>query len=146
MPRKKRSDIKLNERTPAWLEDKLARLVRFFPELGPGEQIVIRFGRRCRRRLGSLRLEGGTPLITLNGLYRHPFVPDYVVEATIAHELVHKVHGFGSPGPRLKRYPHRGGVVDRELERRGLDYITSLSKQWIDEHWWPFCAAQLGGE
>ena len=62
-------------------------------------------------------------------------MPDYVIDSTIGHELAHYAHGFGSGLPRLYTDPHRGGIVDAELERRGLTAATQRSEEWRAAHW-----------
>lgn len=139
-------------RSQEWLAARFRFIIdRYFPELSFREDVVVRFGRRCRRRLGSLRLKDGAPLITVNGLYRLPEVPEPVVDATIAHELAHLFHGClerpapGASGrPRLHRYPHRGGVVDQELAGRGLAGMSNEAKSWIEGYWWDLCHRELG--
>jgi len=56
--------------------------------------------------------------IGINALLQHAQVPEYVLITTIAHELTHYAHGFGSPLPRCYEHPHANNVVERELERR----------------------------
>ncbi len=92
-----------------------------------------------KTRLGVIKLSECQrhTLIGINSLLRLPAVPPLIVEVTIAHELVHYAHGFGSPLPRKYRYPHRGGVVERELRRRGLGEKLAEYSRWLEEHWFP---------
>jgi hypothetical protein len=62
----------------------------------------------------------------------------YVLITTIAHELVHYAHGFGSPLPRQHKYPHANGVVERELASRALSEYLYCCNQWIDKYWYSF--------
>jgi hypothetical protein len=93
-----------------------------------------------KSRLGLIRLslDESTTFIGINSLLQSPQVPDYVLITTIAHELVHYAHGFGSPLPRLHKYPHANGVVERELAHRELSEYLHRCNQWIDKHWYPF--------
>src|SRR5438067_1493992 len=58
--------------------------------------------------------------IGINSLLALPEAPHCLTLITVAHELVHYWHGFGSPLPRRYQHPHRGGIVTRELKERGL--------------------------
>jgi len=97
-----------------------------------------------KSRLGLIRLslDQSTTFIGINALLRLPQVPEYVLITTIAHELVHYAHGFGSPLPRKHKYPHANGVVERELESRELGEYLRCCNRWIDKHWYPFYDVQ----
>lgn len=58
-------------------------------------------------------------------------VPVGVVRYTIAHELCHYAHGFSSTNKRLFRYPHHGGIVNRELKERGAEELVGEFKRWL---------------
>lgn len=74
-------------------------------------------------------------IITITGYFRDEQIPEYVVIATIAHELVHYVHGFSSPMPQMYNHPHKGKVVQRELLKRGLGDIHYDSERWLRKEW-----------
>ncbi len=103
----------------------------------------IVWGRKARTRLGSIRLDPNDPtisIITINRLYQDEFVPEYVIDATIVHELSHYAHGFNSPHARTKEYPHAGGVMAREFAERGLTDMYVAQKRWLKAYWAPFVA------
>ena len=89
-----------------------------------------------------MSLDCSHSFIGINSLLQHVEVPDVVLIVTIAHELVHYAHGFGSPLPQLYNHPHANNVVDIELERRGLGDALSECNSWIDEQWYDFYKAQ----
>jgi len=141
-------------RTNLWLREQLNKFsIENFPEINPGVDVRISFGRKGRQRLGSIKREVIEPglkmgrivirpikysnlsIITISGYFRDTLIPDYVVNATIAHELVHYVHGFSSPMPRLYKTPHKGKVVQRELIKRGLGDIHYDSERWLRKEW-----------
>lgn len=97
-----------------------------------------------KSRLGLIRLslDQSTTFIGINSLLQLAQVPEYVLTTTIAHELVHYTHGFGSPLPRQHKYPHANGVVERELESRELGECLQCCNRWIDKHWYPFYDVQ----
>jgi len=119
-----------------WLEERLSviRTVHF-ADVANGFPIEIRFGTRAKYRFGSIAARNRKTVILINQLFADCRVPDYVIDSTIAHEMAHYAHGFGSGLPRLYADPHRGGIVDKELERRGLAAVTKRSEQWREAHW-----------
>jgi hypothetical protein len=62
-------------------------------------------------------------------------VPESVLISTISHEICHYAHGFHSPLPKKYKYPHKGGVVNKELSVRGLDTVIKESDIWLKENW-----------
>lgn len=141
-------------RNDHWLETRLRQIwQRYFYDVKPQNIVLIKFGQRSRTRLGSIGMEGwqakaksgmyksrlsvplGTSIITITGYFRQTTIPEYVIDATIGHELVHYVHGFHSPYPQLYRYPHQGGIVDKEMRERGMGEMLRLQKQWLKEQW-----------
>ena len=96
------------------------------------------YGRRAKRRLGSISLDPTdrrTSVITMNGIFKREDVPEFVVEATIFHELTHYAHGFNSPLEQAQSHPHAGGVMRREFAERGLLELYLQQKRWLKEHW-----------
>ena len=131
-------------RTKEWLQNEFNQLTRdHFPQIEQTDSIRIVFGRPTAVRLGSIRLmkpsdpAEGT-LIRVNGLFRNPRIPRFVVREVIAHELAHWVHGVHTVSERAYRHPHRGGVVGRELVDRWLKEVVYLSKTWLKRNWQPF--------
>lgn len=108
-----------------------------FPDLVAANEVVIRYGQRARTRLGSIRMsrDGTVSTILINRLFQLEVVPLEVVDATIAHELTHYLHGFSSPLEQKFSTPHAGGVVTRELEQRGFGSAVELQKKWLKAQW-----------
>lgn len=105
---------------------------------GHRDLVDISFGRRAKTRLGSIKQTGGLKkrsIITINGLFRDEAIPEEIINATIAHELCHFVHGFSSPLPQLASHPHQGGIVDKELKGRGLGDLLTFQKKWLKTEW-----------
>lgn len=127
-------------RDDKWLKNILEQVKnRYFPDLEIKNSLFIRFGRSNKQRLGTIkfgrRKENPNTFITINGFFKDEQIPEFVIVATLSHELIHYAHGFFSPHPQLHRYPHRGSVVDRELTRRGLGDILKLQKEWLKHNW-----------
>lgn len=93
-----------------------------------------------KARLGLIRLSLDATLtfIGVNTLLCMQQVPEYVLITTIAHEVVHYIHGFGSPLVPRYRHPHSNRVVERELEQRGLAESLGYCNEWIDKYWYSF--------
>lgn len=126
-----------------WLSRELDRIWEaFFRDIPRVNTVEVTFARYWKNRLGLITLveDSRTSLIGVNAYLKHPEVPDFVHTAIIAHEIAHYAHGFGSPLPRRYQYPHRGGVVVKELARRGLGQAQRAHQQWIHEHWQRICS------
>ena len=130
-------------RNDKWLTERVRLLWDMhFSDVPQGYPIVTRFGTRARLRFGSIAARNGQTIILINRLFADPYVPTFVVDGTLAHELAHYVHGFGSGLPRLYKDAHRGGVVDKELEKRGLGEVNARAEQWRKAYWDAFYDAQ----
>lgn len=117
----------------------------FFADVPRNNLVQIKFGRKARKRLGSIK-ETKCPIyadrihseITINGHFKNKKLPLFIIDATIAHELCHYAHGFGSPLPQLCVYPHRGGFVDKEMTKRQLESLTQREQIWLNKNWLKF--------
>ncbi len=136
------------ERTNGWLRTELHTIWNtYFPDVPRANHVEIRFERRWKTRLGMITMaeSGLISYIGINRLLSSPSVPDEVCRLTIAHELVHYAHGFGSPLPRRHRHPHQGNVVGQELTTRGLAEELDQWEAWTRADWYPFYYAQVPG-
>jgi hypothetical protein len=113
---------------------------QYFSDMPRANKVQIAYGHPWKSRLGLIRLslDNATSFIGINTLLQLQHVPDFVLITTIAHELAHYAHGFGSPLPRLYKHPHANDVVNRELEQRGLGEAVHRSDAWIDKQWFAF--------
>ena len=143
-------------RDHAWLEKQLNFLLKkYFADVEMTNPIEIKFGREAKFRFGSIRLlkprgyrglrglrrlgrdksvEPEKSVITITSMFRKDEVPVGVVQYTIAHELCHYAHGFSSYNKRLFKYPHHGGVVNKEIKKRGGEHLILVYKKWIKEY------------
>ncbi|KKQ66692.1 MAG: hypothetical protein US86_C0004G0010 [Candidatus Daviesbacteria bacterium GW2011_GWA2_38_24] len=129
--------ISTSKRDDKWLLSRLDHLwTNFFTDVTQVNPVFIGFGRFSKFRLGSIRLEKTTKrsYITITGMFKDEAIPVEVVDQTIAHELCHYAHGFSSPKPRLHKYPHEGGIIKKELKRRGLEYLIKAYGKWLREY------------
>ncbi len=113
---------------------------QYFSDVARMNDVQIAYRQPWKSRLGLIRmtLDNAISFIGVNALLLHQQVPEYLLITTIAHELTHYAHGFGSPLPRLYSNPHANNVVTIELQRRGLGEYAQQSDAWIDKHWFPF--------
>jgi hypothetical protein len=123
-----------------WLKFRLETIwAKFFPDIMVANNVFVKFGRPCRTRLGSIKLgrrsEDPNTIITINGYFKDEIIPEYVVDAVLAHELTHYAQGFCSPHEQKFRNPHQGGVVNRELADRGLQELLQAEKKWVKANW-----------
>lgn len=130
-----------------WLENRMEYIQRkHFADAEISNALLIRFGRRARRVLGSIRKNQERSIldrlagkfdtqIIINGHFRDKGIPEYVVDAVIGHELCHYVHGFSSPLPQLARHPHKGRIVNYEMAKRKMGDLELMQKRWIKQHW-----------
>ena len=112
----------------------------YFNDVPCVNEVQIAYCHPWKRRLGLIRLslDNRISFIGINALLQHEQVPKYVLITTIAHELTHYAHGFGSPLPRLYAHPHANNTVNRELERRGLGEDAHRCDEWVDKYWFAF--------
>jgi len=129
-------------RDDKWLFQKLDEVWDdYFTDVPQDNDVQIVWGRRARQRLGSIKqgdkIPGKHPetIITINSLFKDVTIPEFVITATIAHELAHYAHGFHSPLERKYDKPHEGGIVHKELARRGVDKLEKMQKKWLKENW-----------
>jgi hypothetical protein len=74
-------------------------------------------------------------VITITKYFQDEQVPDYVVKATIAHELCHYTHGFSSPLEKRFDKPHQGNVINKELKKRDLLESQNMADDWLKKNW-----------
>lgn len=126
-------------RNQEWLENMLADIwYKYFPDLEQSNDVHIKYGRRAKWRLGSIKIDpkdGESSIITINPLYQDLAIPEYVVVATIFHELSHYAHGFNSPHGQKYRHPHSGGVIRAEFAERGLEDLYIKQRKWLKSSW-----------
>jgi len=119
-------------RDDRWLNNRLNQIwEKFFPEVKRKNNVVIRFKGRSIGQFGYIKRIKEDTLIVINSLFRDERVPSFIVYNTIAHELVHYMHGFHSPLEKKYKHPHKGGVVDKELRKKGFSELLKKEKEWM---------------
>ena len=129
----------LSYRDQEWLENLLADIwYRSFADVPQDNDVIIRWGKRARRRLGSISVDPrdmSTSVIRVNRLFQDLDVPEFVVRATIFHEMTHYAHGFNSPLEQKQKHPHSGGVIRKEFAERGQVTLYEKQRKWLDSTW-----------
>lgn len=124
-------------RNDYWLAERLNQIWNLlFPEMERKNNVIIRFKGRWQNKFGHIKLlKNKDTEIAINGLFKNQLVPEYIIDITIAHELIHYMHGFNSPYERKYKYPHQGRIVEKELFNRGFSHMLTKEKDFIKE--WP---------
>jgi hypothetical protein len=122
-----------------YLVRKAAALAREnFPERGITNLFVVKWGGKWKNQLGKIRplksKEYGS-VIEINSRFKSVGIPEYVLDYVIMHELVHYFQGFGSNHKQKHKFPHKGKVVEKELERLGWAEVTLKEERWVKGNW-----------
>ncbi len=155
-------------RNNTWLTEKLYEIwENHFADVPRKNFVLIKFGKGSIRQLGSIKWANGNTrikslmhksthqedldtqddkritVITITSKFKDEIIPEFVVESTIAHELCHYTHGFSSPLNQIYNHPHKGGVVTKELKKRGLGEKNKMARKWIKENWRNICLGHM---
>jgi hypothetical protein len=135
-------------RSDIWLKSRLENIWKvLMPEVNRQNIVNIKFKGNWKTKFGHIkRLKDGSTEIAINNLFRNEQIPDFIIDTTIAHELIHYMHGFHSPLPKQFTHPHQGRIVDKELKNRGFDLLLKLEKDWVKNKWWaiyPFLKQEI---
>ncbi|MAG47407.1 hypothetical protein CL617_02280 [archaeon] len=123
-------------RDDIWLKKRMDNIWELlFPEISRLNNVNIRFKGKWKNKFGHIMKKTKDTEIVINGLFKELKVPEYIIDITIAHELVHYAHGFNSPLPRLHKHPHKGGVVTKELTKRGFGHLLRKEKVFTKKEW-----------
>jgi hypothetical protein len=145
----------LKKRDNNWLADRLYDIWEdYFNDVPRKNTVLIKFGKKSKRQLGCIRVASNKSrgiqklmkeqekndhdsisVVTITKYFENPEIPDYVVEGTIIHELCHYAHGFNSPLQQIYDHPHKGGVIRKEMTRRGLGNLYRDCNKWLKTNW-----------
>ena len=120
-----------------WLNQRLAQIWEFlFPEVQKPNQVIAKFKGKWKNKFGHIKkIKNNNTEIAINGIFAKDIVPEFIIDLTLGHELIHYMHGFNSPLPKLYKHPHAGGIVTRELKKRGFAELLKKEKLWIKNSW-----------
>tara|TARA_Y100000310_G_scaffold250395_1_gene256604 strand:+ start:5485 stop:5889 length:405 start_codon:yes stop_codon:yes gene_type:complete len=124
-------------RDDTWLETRLIQMWELlFPEVPKANTVIVKFKGKWKNKFGHIKqLKNKDSEIAINSLFKDPIVPEYIIDLTIAHELIHYMHGFNSPLPKQFKHPHQGNIVGKELKERGFHHLIKKEKEWIQKAW-----------
>ncbi len=146
------------KRTNEYLEESMYKLWdENFSDIPRKNLVLIHFGKFSIQRLGSIKWadkrskiksllnnkkdylgvddDKRITVITITRYFEELYVPEFVIDATIAHELVHYAHGFHSPLRQIYDKPHQGNIVKKELISRGLGCQIAEADEWLKKKW-----------
>jgi len=124
-------------RDQEWLENRFNQLWNlFFPDIEK-KNVFIRWKGRWKNKFGHIKSTKKGTEIAVNSLFQDLRVPEDIIKLTIAHEIVHYMHGFHSHLPRKFKHPHKHGIVDKVLKEKGFGYVLKQEKKWFKEEWPP---------
>ena len=122
-------------RTQLWLEEKFNEIWNnHFPDIEK-KSIIIKFKGKWKTKFGHIKKKKNFTEVAINSLFQDEFIPEFIITTTIAHEICHYAHGFFSHLPKQYKYPHKHGVVRKELIGRGLKQELKQERKWIKENW-----------
>ena len=124
-------------RDEKWLNERLENIWNLlFYDVQKGNQVSAKFKGKWKNKFGHIKLlRNKNSEIAVNSLFKDEVIPEYIVDITLAHELVHYSHGFNSPLKRLYRHPHKGGIVNKELKKRGFGHMIKVEKDFVKNKW-----------
>ncbi|MEK6907035.1 MAG: hypothetical protein AABW45_00765 [Nanoarchaeota archaeon] len=123
-------------RDDSWLRNRMLEIWQLrFMDVPMLNEVKIRFKGKWKLKFGHIRMKNKITEIIVNSLFKHEDVPQYIVDLTIAHELIHYSHGFQSPLERKFNYPHQGGIVRKELKKRGFKDAMELERKIFRKEW-----------
>lgn len=123
-------------RDDLWLRNRMLEIWQLrFMDVPMLNEVKIRFKGKWKNKFGHIKMRDNVTEVVINSLFKHEDIPQYIIDLTIAHELVHYSHGFQSPLERRFRYPHQGGIVRKELKRRGFKDPLQLERKVFRKEW-----------
>ena len=125
------------ERDDAWLNSRMNNIwVRYFKDVERENIVLARFKGKWRNKFGHIkRLKDKSTEIAVNRLFRNKTIPEFMVDLTLAHEIVHYSHGFHSPLEKKYKHPHKGGIVTKDLKKRGFKEMIKVERDFIKTKW-----------
>jgi len=123
-------------RNNIWLQKRLAQIWELlFPDTPKLNSVIIKFKGSSFRKFGHIKRICFDTEIAINSLFQYELVPEYIIDITIAHELIHYMHGFNSPLQKKYKHPHKGGIVTKELKSKGFLNMLKREKIFIKREW-----------
>jgi len=123
-------------RDDLWLKNRMEYIWnKYFPDLEKENKILVGFKGKWKNKFGHIKMVGKNTEIVVNSLFKDDRVPEFIVDNTLAHEIVHYLHGFQSPRKQMFEHPHKGNIVNKELKDRGVINGLRMEKDWVKGRW-----------
>lgn len=124
-------------RNDEWLKSRFEQIWNLlYSDVERLNTVHVRFKGRWKNKFGHITTtKNKDSEIVVNGLLKNPKVPEYMIDITLAHEIAHYAHGFHSPHQKKYKHPHKGGVVTKELQKRGFSHMLRLEKDFLKKEW-----------
>ncbi|MDP4012050.1 MAG: hypothetical protein Q8R00_00375 [Candidatus Nanoarchaeia archaeon] len=123
-------------RNQEWLDNRFDQIWNLFFSEIEKKNVYITYRGKWKNKFGHISFgKDKKTEIAINSLFKDLRVPEDIIKLTIAHEISHYAHGFFSHLPKKYKHPHKGGVVDKELKKRGFEYAMKKEKHWIKNEW-----------
>jgi hypothetical protein len=123
-------------RDDIWLKNRMLEIWQLrFMDVPMLNEVRIKFKGKWKTKFGHIKMKNNITEIVVNSLFKSEEIPQYIIDLTIAHELVHYSHGFQSPLEKRFNYPHQGGVVRKELKKRGFKDPIQLERKVFRKEW-----------
>jgi len=124
-------------RNDLWLQERFNKIWEtLFTDIERKNNVLVKFKGRWKNKFGHIRLlKDKSSEIVINSLFKHEKIPEFIIDLTLAHELVHYSHGFNSPLEKKYKHPHKGNIINKELAKRGFGEMLRKEKDFIKKEW-----------
>ena len=124
-------------RDESWLQERFNKVWEtLFYDVERKNNVLVRFKGRWKNKFGHIRLlKDKSSEIVINSLFKNEKVPEFIIDLTLANELVHYGHGFNSPLERKHKHPHKGNIVNKELVARGFGEMIRREREFVKKEW-----------
>jgi len=116
-----------------WLNQRMNQIWDLlFPDIPKQNKVLAKWKGKWKNKFGHIKLlPDKSSEIAVNSLFQNEIIPEYIIDLTLAHELVHYSHGFNSPLPQKYKHPHKGGIVTKELKSKGFTHLIKKEKEFL---------------
>lgn len=123
-------------RDDVWLKGRMEFIwEKYFPDLARENEVSVKFKGKWKNKFGHIKMDKKDTEIVVNGLFKDLKVPEFIIDNTLAHEIVHYLHGFQSPRKRVFKHPHKGNIVNKEMIKRGVISSMRMERNWVKNEW-----------
>ena len=82
-------------RDDLWLNQRFEKIWDLlFADVKKLNNVVVRFKGNWRNKFGHIRKLNDDSEIAVNGAFKDERIPEFIIDLTLAHELIHYMHGI----------------------------------------------------